>query len=113
VRRLRSAPFASLQEARPSGGREPGFLSAEFHADYRCLADDLELLMRVLDANKALFAKADRLEPEAKTDRPAIKLAFPLTDARLSVSASKYLMAPRASSLRHKVKKMPAAFADK
>jgi hypothetical protein len=31
-------------------------------------ADDLELLMRVLEANKALFAKADRLEPEAKTD---------------------------------------------
>jgi hypothetical protein len=40
-------------------------------------ADDLELLMRVLEANKVLFTKADRLEPEilAKTDRPATKLS--------------------------------------
>ena len=40
-------------------------------------ADDLELLMRVLQANKALFTKADKLEPEilAKTDRPATKLS--------------------------------------
>ena len=38
-------------------------------------ADDLELLVRVLEANKALFAKADRLEPEAKTDRPAINVS--------------------------------------
>jgi hypothetical protein len=40
-------------------------------------ADDLELLIRVLQANKALFTKADKLEPEilAKTDRPAPKLS--------------------------------------
>jgi len=40
-------------------------------------ADDLELLMRVPEANKVLFAKADKLEPEilAKTDRPATKLS--------------------------------------
>jgi hypothetical protein len=40
-------------------------------------ADDLELLMRVLQANKALFTKANKLEPEilAKTDRPATKLS--------------------------------------
>ena len=33
--------------------------------------------MRVLQANKALFTKADKLEPEilAKTDRPATKLS--------------------------------------
>ena len=38
-------------------------------------ADDLDLLMRVLEANKVLFTKAERLEPEilAKTDRPATK----------------------------------------
>ena len=27
-------------------------------------ADDLELLVRVLEANKALFTKADKLEPQ-------------------------------------------------
>jgi hypothetical protein len=34
-------------------------------------ADDLQLLMRVLEANKVLFTKADRSEPEvsAKADR--------------------------------------------
>jgi hypothetical protein len=38
-------------------------------------ADDLELLMSVLEANKVLFTKADRLEPEGSTkaDRPATK----------------------------------------
>jgi hypothetical protein len=38
---------------------------------------DLELLIRVLEANKVLFARADRLEREilAKTDRPATKLS--------------------------------------
>jgi hypothetical protein len=36
-------------------------------------ADDLELLMRVLEANKPLFTKGDKLKPEilAKADRPA------------------------------------------
>ena len=40
-------------------------------------ADDLELLVRVLEANKALFTKADKLEPQilADTDRPATKLS--------------------------------------
>src|SRR6476620_4120445 len=40
-------------------------------------ADDLELLMRVLEANKVLFTKGDTLESEilAKTDRPATKLS--------------------------------------
>jgi hypothetical protein len=38
---------------------------------------DLELLIWVLEANKVLFARADRLEREilAKTDRPATKLS--------------------------------------
>jgi hypothetical protein len=35
--------------------------------------DDLELLIRVLEANEVLFTKADRLELLAKTDRPAAK----------------------------------------
>jgi len=40
-------------------------------------ADDLELLMRVLEANKVLFNKAEGLEPAilARTDRPATKLS--------------------------------------
>jgi hypothetical protein len=41
-------------------------------------ADDLELLIRVLEANKVLFTKGDTLEPEilAKADRPpATKLS--------------------------------------
>jgi hypothetical protein len=40
-------------------------------------ADDLELLMRVLEANKVLFNKAEGLEPAilASTDRPATKLS--------------------------------------
>ncbi len=40
-------------------------------------ADDLELLMRVLEANKVLFTKGDTLEPEilARADRPATKLS--------------------------------------
>ena len=40
-------------------------------------ADDLELLVRVLEANKALFTKADKLEPQilADADRPATKLS--------------------------------------
>ena len=38
--------------------------------------DDLELLVRVLEANKALFTKADKLEPNlADADRPATKLS--------------------------------------
>jgi hypothetical protein len=38
-------------------------------------ADDLELLVRVLEANKALFTKADKLKPQilADADRPATK----------------------------------------
>jgi hypothetical protein len=40
-------------------------------------ADDLELLMRVLEANKVLFNKAEGLEPAilTRTDRPATKLS--------------------------------------
>ena len=40
-------------------------------------ADDLELLVRVLEANKVLFTKAQRLEPEisAETQRPATELS--------------------------------------
>jgi hypothetical protein len=44
-------------------------------------SEDLELLMKVLQANKALFAKADLSEPEAfsRADRPATK-AFAKAD---------------------------------
>ena len=40
-------------------------------------ADDLELLMRVLEANKVLFNKAEGSKPAilARTDRPATKLS--------------------------------------
>jgi hypothetical protein len=54
-------------------------------------ADDLELLMRVLEANKVLFTKADRLEPEisAKTDRPAIKLSTSQSERQALVKADR------------------------
>ena len=47
-------------------------------------ADDLEL-----EANKALFAKADRLEPEAKTDRPAIKLSTAQSETHVVARAGR------------------------
>jgi hypothetical protein len=51
-------------------------------------ADDLELLMRVLEANKVLFTKAVRLEPEVsvKADRPTTK-----TSAKANRSEPKVL----------------------
>jgi len=54
-------------------------------------ADDLELLMRVLQANKALFTKADKLEPEilAKTDRPAIKLSTSQSETQALAKADR------------------------
>ena len=54
-------------------------------------ADDLELLMRVLEANKVLFTKADRLEPEilAKTDRPAIKLSTAQSETHVVARAGR------------------------
>jgi hypothetical protein len=54
-------------------------------------ADDLELLMRVLEANKVLFTKADRLEPEilAKTDRPATKLSTSQSETQALVKADR------------------------
>ena len=47
-------------------------------------ADDLELLMRVLEANKVLFTKGDTLGPEilAKADRPATKLSTSQSETR-------------------------------
>jgi hypothetical protein len=52
-------------------------------------ADDLELLMRVLEANKGLFA--DRLEPEipVKTDRPTTKFSRDLSDTHVVVKADR------------------------
>jgi hypothetical protein len=51
-------------------------------------ADDLELLMRVLEANKALFTK---LEPEilAEADRPAIKLSTSQSETPAVVKADR------------------------
>ena len=59
-------------------------------------ADDLELLMRVLQANKALFTKADKLEPEilAKTDRPATKLSTSQSETQALAKADR----PKAKS---------------
>ena len=54
-------------------------------------ADDLELLMRVLEANKALFTKADKLEPEilARTDRPATKLSTSQSETQALAKADR------------------------
>jgi hypothetical protein len=50
-------------------------------------ADDLELLMRVLEANKALFTKADKLEPEI--DRPATKLSTSQSETQALAKADR------------------------
>lgn len=52
-------------------------------------ADDLELLVRVLEANKALFTKADKLEPQilADTDRPATKLSASQSETQALMKA--------------------------
>jgi hypothetical protein len=54
-------------------------------------ADDLELLIRVLEANNALFTEADKLEPEilAKTDRPAINVFTSQSERKASEKADR------------------------
>ena len=54
-------------------------------------ADDLDLLMRVLEANKALFTKADNLEPQilADVDRPAPKLSTTQSETQALVKADR------------------------
>jgi hypothetical protein len=56
----------------------------------------LELLIRVLEANKVLFTKGDRLEPEilAKADRPATKLSTSQSEAQALAKADR----PKAKS---------------
>ena len=62
---------AASSTSTPSGYRV-SLLSGSLEVSARLKnADDLELLMRVLEANKALFARADKLEPEIfGQDRP-------------------------------------------
>ena len=52
-------------------------------------ADDLELLMRVLEANKALFAKGDKLETKilAEADQAATKLSTSQSETQSLVNA--------------------------
>jgi hypothetical protein len=54
-------------------------------------ADDLELLMRVLEANKVLFNKAEGLEPAilARTDRPATKLSTSQSETQALAKADR------------------------
>jgi hypothetical protein len=54
-------------------------------------ADDLELLVRVLEANKALFSKADKLEPQIlmDADRPATKLSTTQSETQALVKADR------------------------
>jgi hypothetical protein len=54
-------------------------------------ADDLELLVRVLEANKALFTKANKLEPQilADADRPATKLSTTQSETQALVKADR------------------------
>ena len=64
---------ATVETAAPSCYRV-SVLSGSLEVSARLKsAHDLELLMRVLEANKVLFTKANRLEPEnsAKMDRLA------------------------------------------
>jgi hypothetical protein len=61
-------------------------------------ADDLELLMRVLEANKVLFA--DRFNPEisAKTDRPSTEFSRDLSDTSVVVKADRLTTKPSAKA---------------
>jgi hypothetical protein len=54
-------------------------------------ADDLDLLVRVLEANKALFTKAEKLEPQilADADRPATMLPTTQSGKQASVKADR------------------------
>jgi hypothetical protein len=54
-------------------------------------ADDLELLVRVLEANKALFTKADKLKPQilADADRPATKLSTSQSETQALMKADR------------------------
>ena len=54
-------------------------------------ADDLELLVRVLEANKALFTKADKLEPQIlmDADRPATKLSTTQSETQALLKADR------------------------
>ena len=70
---------AASSTATPSGYRV-SLLSGSLEVSARLKnADDLELLMRVLEANKALFAKADKSTSHSETqalekaDRPKAK----------------------------------------
>ena len=54
-------------------------------------ADDLELLVRVLEANKVLFTKADKLEPQILTDadQPATKLSTTQSETQALMQADR------------------------
>lgn len=68
---------ATVETAAPSCYRV-SVLSGSLEVSARLKnAQDLELLMGVLEANKVLFTKADRLEPEnsAEKDRPATEVS--------------------------------------
>jgi hypothetical protein len=56
-------------------------------------ADDLDLFVRVLEANKALFTKADKLESQilADADHPAVKADRPKAKTKTNGSARKFL----------------------
>jgi hypothetical protein len=56
-------------------------------------ADDLDLFVRVLEANKALFTKAEKLESQilADADHPAVKADRPKAKTKTNGSARKFL----------------------
>ena len=71
-------PLAMVASAAAPSCYRVSLLSGSLEVSARLKsADDLELLVRVLEANKALFTKADKLEPQilADADRPATKLS--------------------------------------
>jgi hypothetical protein len=52
-------------------------------------ADDLDLLVRVLEANKALFTKAEKLEPQILADADRPKLPTTQSETQALVKADR------------------------
>ena len=83
-------PLAMVASAAAPSCYRVSLLSGSLEVSARLKsADDLELLVRVLEANKALFTKADKLEPQilADTDRPATKLSASQSETQALMKA--------------------------
>jgi hypothetical protein len=91
-----AATVAASSTAAPSCYRV-SLLSGSLEVSARLKsADDLDLLVRVLEANKTLFTKAENLEPQIFSDaeQPATKLSTTQSEKQASVKADR----PRAKT---------------